>query len=162
MCYHLETRYLVWVQRARLRPYENSVHPIWPSAHDSVTESINSGILLLLLKLILCTLFCFQQPLLDSTLDSAPPHTFPPYFLSLCLHPYLVFFSSLLFSPLSPQFPAAVGFRWMVPTVQDPDLWSSDWLSQCPVVVLPEHIPKHCAHSHSQTSAHTQGYKAIG
>lgn len=72
--------------------------------------------------------FCFQQP----WLFFLPAHHL---FLIVSLHQ-----SSSLLPFLSPRFPAAVGLGWMVPTVQDPDLQSSDWLSQCPVVLLPESL----------------------
>lgn len=84
---------------------------------------------------------------------------------SLSLSP--CFFPVTHLSPVSfpvPCFPAAVGFRWMVPTVQDLDLRSSDRLSQCPVVLLTECIPRHSAHigaNTAHTHAHTQGYRAI-
>lgn len=54
-----------------------------------------------------------------------------------CSRPQPTPHSAHLFSFLLPHFPAAAGFRWMVPTVRDPDLQWSDWLSQRPAVRLP-------------------------
>lgn len=69
-----------------------------------------------------------------------PPTLIPSFYfhqplLNFSLSPHRLSHSS---RHISQQLLAA--FRWMVPTVRDPDLQSSDWLSQRPVV-----LPHGCA-----------------
>lgn len=113
-------------------------------------------------KLTLSIRFSNYNNHVASICDNSPPPTCSVCVLSNSLLDFSLYFTAFSPSPsvhpsfwlvsfLLPRFPAAVVFRWMVPTVQDPDLQSGDRLSQCPVVLRPECIPTHSETTNTHT-----------